>query len=585
MPTDRTIRKLAAIVATDIVGYSRLMERDEAGTLAALRERRKTILVPTVRSHGGRIVKIMGDGALIEFGSAVNAVLGAIELQRRMAAANVDIAPDRHIVLRVGINLADVVGEGSDLYGDGVNIAARLEGQCEAGAICISGKVFEEVADKIGVGGDTGLTVEDMGELSLKNIARQIRAYLLRIGDGPVLAAATAPVQDHRPAIAVLPFLNMSEEAAQEYLVDGITEDIITELSRFRTLLVIARHSSYTFKGKAVDVRTAGQRLGARYVVEGSIRKVGAQLRVTAQLIDTDNGNHVWSERYDRAFADVFAIQDELTTAIVGAVANQVQIADIGKVRRRATANLGAYDNYLRGLELYNQARMRPARDAFERAIAADANFASAHAMLSQSLLEIAMEAWVPAEYKAGFGEALAAGQRAVALDPNDARAHMAVAAAYFIQKSFDLASYHSRIARELNPNDADVIASASYQEAFGDEPERALALLDMARRLCPIQPYWYHEARGIALYGLRRYAEAARTFEQAAVKVTYSYRYLAACYAQMGETEKAQAAVRKSLEQQPNFTLAIWAKEEPYRSAEGLAHMLEGLRKAGLPE
>jgi adenylate cyclase len=587
LPSEPMMRKLAAIVATDVVGYSRLMEIDEAGTLAAVKDRRKTILEPTLRSHAGRIVKVMGDGALIEFASAVNAVNAAVELQRKMAAANETIADDRHIVLRIGINLGEVLGEGSDIYGDGVNIAARLEGACEPGGICISGKVLDEISGKLGPGAEAGLTFEDMGEISLKNITRPIRAHLMRLEPHAPHPAGPA-VRDHRPSVAVLPFANMSGDQEQEYFVDGMTEDIITELSRFRTLLVIARHSSFTFKGKAVDVRAAGQRLGARYVVEGSIRKAGSRLRVTAQLIDTETGNHVWSERYDRDLADVFAIQDELTAAIVGAVAGQVQAADISKARRRSTGSLGAYDSYLRGLELYNQTQMHAAKEQFERAIAADPDFAPAHAMLSQALLEIAMSYWAPEQrelYAATLDQSVAAGQRAIALDPNDAKGHMAVGAVYFLRKSFELAAYHHKTARELNPNDPDVIAAASYQEAFGDEPQKALELMDTARKLSPIQPFWYNEPRGIALYSLRRYAEAAQVFERASAKVPYSYRYLAACYAQLGETAKATAAVKKSLELQPDFTLAEWAKDEPYRSAEQLNHMLEGLRKAGLPE
>ena len=587
MTQERAQRRLAAILAADVVGYSQLMEADEAGTLAALKERRKTILEPTIRSHGGRIVKVMGDGVLVEFGSAVNAVNAAVELQQKMANANETISDDRHIVLRIGINLGDIVGEGSDVYGDGVNIAARLEALSEPAGICISGKVFEETTGKLDAVVEAGLVMEDMGEVSLKNITRPIRAYLVRSLLGRAHLADALLGHDYRPSVAVLPFVNMSGDPEQEYFVDGITEDIITELSRFRILLVIARNSCFTFKGKAVDVRTAGQRLGARYVVEGSIRKIGSRLRVTAQLIDTDSGNHVWSERYDRELQDVFAIQDELTAAIVGAVAGQVQTADIGKVRRRATRSLAAYDEYLRGLEHYNQANIRPAREGFERAIAADPNFAPAYAMLSKTLLGIAMGYWGPEEHKvqAGKEQALAAGQRAVALDPNDARGHAAVGGAYMMLGSFELAAYHHKSARELNPNDADVIAAGSYLEAFGDEPEKALALLDIAKRLCPIEPYWYHEPRGIALYGLRRYAEAADVFERASAKVPYSYRYLAACYAQMGEMAKAKATAAKSLELQPDFHLAEWTKDEPYRSSDGLAHMLEGLRKAGLPE
>jgi TolB-like protein len=305
----KTIRKLAAILVADVVGYSRLIEADEAGTLDVLRQRRKDVLDPTVREHGGRIVKVMGDGVLVEFASAVNAVKAAIALQARMDAANEGLPQARRILLRIGINLGDVIGEGSDIYGEGVNIAARLETLAEPGGLCISAKVHQEVRGRI----DVAMT--DMGEQALKNIDCPVRVYRLNPSDS---GGRPNPVPTSKPSIAVLPFTNMSGDPEQEFFSDGITEDIITELSRFRDLMVIARNSSFAFKGASVSISRVARELGVTYVLEGSVRRSGNRVRITAQLIDAQSGSHIWADRYDREIIDMFAVQDEITQKIVG---------------------------------------------------------------------------------------------------------------------------------------------------------------------------------------------------------------------------------------------------------------------------
>jgi TolB-like protein/class 3 adenylate cyclase len=343
-------RRLATILAADVVGYSRLMERDEAGTITALKSRRKEVLEPLVASHSGRIFKVAGDGVLIEFGSAVNAVQCAIELQQGMTSANASLTEVSRIVLRVGVNLGDVVIEGGDLYGDGVNIAARLESMAEPGGVLISGAAYDQVKNKI----DTGF--EDLGPQSLKNIAEQVRVYRIRLGGEKATTTRPVLALPDKPSLAVLPFTNMSGDPKQEYFADGITEDIITELSRFRSVFVIARYSSFQYRDRAVDVRRIGKELGVQYVVEGSVRKLDTRLRIAAQLIEATTGNHVWSERYDRTLADVFAVQDEVVQAIVARLAGQLAVFEAEKVRRKRTGHLGAYDCYLRGLDEWRSA-------------------------------------------------------------------------------------------------------------------------------------------------------------------------------------------------------------------------------------
>ncbi|EHK55580.1 adenylate/guanylate cyclase domain-containing protein [Allomesorhizobium alhagi] len=383
MADERAKRRLAAIAVADVVGYSRLMETDEAGTLAVLKERRKTVLEPIVRSHEGRIVKVMGDGVLMEFASAVNAVGAALELQEKMAEANTLLNEDRRIFLRIGINLGDIICEGSDVYGDGVNIAARLEALAEPGGICLSAKVRDETRGRL------ELAFEDMREQQLKNIANPVRVF--RVADWAISAAVGPSLSlPDKPSIAVLPFTNMSGDPEQQYFSDGITEDIITELSRSRALFVIARNSSFQYRDKAVDVRRVGRDLGVRYVFEGSVRKMGSRIRITAQLIDAVPGNHLWSERFDRGIEELFDVQDELTQTIVATVAGRLEDAEIRMAANKRTDSLPAYDCLLRGIQRlrgYDPDDNRLARELFEQAVVLDPRYALAHAYLALSLL------------------------------------------------------------------------------------------------------------------------------------------------------------------------------------------------------
>jgi TolB-like protein len=498
-----------------------------------------------------------------------------------MVTANTDQPHERHIILRIGVNLGDVVVEGNDLYGDGVNIAARLEALAEPGGILISGTAHDHIRNK------TKLGFEDLGFQNLKNIAEPVHAYRVA-GTVP-----TAPIPPHtaidKPSIAVLAFTNMSGDPEQQYFSDGITEDIITELSRFHRFVVVARNSSFQYRDKAIDVKRIARELGARYVVEGSVRKAGSRIRITAQLIDAATGNHLWAERYDRDLKDVFMIQDEVVTTIVARLAGQVDNAGLETARRKRTENLAAYDYLLRGLEHLHRAEDEDIEQAccmFESAIALDPRFAQAHAALAIALIfNYWANAYNSPPAQAELDRAVEAASRAVALDGNDAYCHRALAHVHHCRQSFDLAEFHLDVATKLNPNDAELVAYRSWFEISAGRPDAALTWLDRGAQLDPRLNSWYWELRGLALYHLRRYPEAAAAFERWAPAHAWYRRFRAACHAQLGQLDVAHAEAAEALTQDPGFTLTRFAQVEPYRSKASLEHMIDGMRKAGLPE
>ncbi len=417
-------RRLAAILAADVVGYSRLIRADEEGTIAALKALRADLIDPKIVEHHGRIVKLMGDGMLAEFASVVDAVRAAVETQRAVAERNADLPKDKRIEFRVGINLGDVVIDGDDIHGDGVNVAARLEGLAEQGGICISGGVYDQVRDRIDV------PFEDMGEQEVKNIDRPVRVWRWVVGEpvppGPAKADEPLPLPD-KPSIAVLPFTNMSGDPEQEYFSDGITEDIITGLSKNPDLFVISRHSTFAFKGQSVKVKDISRELGVRYVLEGSIRKAGQRIRVTAQLIDATTDHHLWAERFDRKMEDIFAVQDEICGIIlhnVGAAGGKLELSARAAAMHKDTNSLRAYDYYLRGREhayRYRDEGFSEAQELYGKAIELDPEFARAH-----SALAFMYARWIHfgAEDPEGLlAKALEMAQRAVHLDPSDYRA------------------------------------------------------------------------------------------------------------------------------------------------------------------
>ena len=581
MANERVERRLAAILAADVVGYSRLMEMDEAATLSALKARRRNLLEPLVAHHRGRIFKATGDGVLVEFGSAVNAVQCAIDLQRRMADANRGLAEDCQIVLRIGVNLGDVIVEGSDLYGDGINIAARLEGIAEPGGILISGTAHDHIKNKVRVGFD------DLGDQRLKNIAEPVRAY--RIQDMPSVALPQPGAAPDKPSIAVLPFNNMSGNADQEYFSDGISEDIITELSRFRSLIVIARHSSFAFKNRAVTVQQVGRELGVQYVLEGSVRRAGNRVRINAQLVDAQTGAHIWAERLDRDMDDLFAMQDEVTERIVATIANRLEKTEQERAKRKQPEAMGAYDYVLRARAIISESAEtnKLSRALYEKALSLEPTSLPALIGFGWSLSIDWVSRWNDATGDT-LERAYSLARQALALDSSDYRAHLLLGFIQAHRKQAAEALMHYQRAMALNSNDADGAAHMGGLFIDMGRFSEALDWLQKAVRLNPLHPAWYLFGIGEAHYGARQYEQTIAPL-QAAINRFPSFitprRHLAAAYAQMGRLDKARTEIAEIRRLDPSVCLSLYRERIRYNRVEDLDHYLDGLRKAGLPE
>jgi TolB-like protein/Tfp pilus assembly protein PilF len=579
-------RRLAAILAADVVGYSRLMQQDEAGTLAVLKARRSEVLQPLVSKHHGRVVKLMGDGVLVEFGSAVDAVECAVQLQQGMESANADLPDDRRIRLRIGINLGDVMVEGSDLYGDGVNIAARLEALADPGRIVVSRTVFNHVRGKVKLGFD------DLGERPLKNIVEPVRIYRLRSDGESAMAQPTLALAD-KPSIAVLPFQNMSGDPEQEYFGDGIVEEIITALSRMRWLFVIARNSSFTYKGRAVDVKQIGRELGVRYLLEGSVRKAGSRVRITGQLIDSATGAHLWAERFEGGLEDIFDLQDKVTASVVGAIAPKLELAEIERARRKPTESLDAYDYFLRGMAAFYQWTEEANSEAllmFRRAMELDPKFASAYGMAARCYSARKASGWV-SDRAHEIAEATKVARRAAELGKDDAVALTAAGIGFlFVLGDPDEGGDLIDRALALNPNLAIAWANSGWAHMWLGEPEEALERLARAMRLSPQDPQTFsmQTATAWAHFLAGRYAEAASWAEKTLrEQKTYlmALTILAASYALAGRATDARNAMARVRWRDPTLRIANLKETFPIQRSEHLAQLAEGLRQAGLPE
>jgi adenylate cyclase len=579
MAEERVQRRLAAILAADVAGYSRLVGLDERDTLARFKGLRRELVDPKIDEHRGRIVKTTGDGLLAEFASVIDALHCAIEVQRGMQERSREVDLEKRIVFRIGINVGDVVFDGGDIYGDGVNVAARLEALAEPGGICVSGRVQEDARGKLDI------AFEDAGEQQLKNIAWPVRVFRVQLAGKAEPPRPVLALPD-KPSIAVLPFDNMSAESDQVYFSDGITEDIITDLSRFRSLFVIARNSSFQFRSNATDVRRIGRELGVRYVVEGSVRKGGERLRITAQLIDATTGNHLWAERYDRNMADVFAVQDEVVQAIVARIAGHLTIFEFEKVRRKRTEHLGAYDCFLRGLDLWRttgpdaSAKFMP---WLEKSLDLDPQYAEPLTRLSISL---AIQALYNDDYTNGFERALAMANKAVLVDPDNSWSHCALAVVKLVSGSLAASANHFETAMRLNPNDPDqMVWRANYYTYMGNFTA-ARNIIEAAERLNPMPPPWYEVGKAMAEYGLRHYSSAASLLESLGSNIDcWDHCYLAASYERLGRVQAANAEIAKALKMKANLSVKNVISWEPYASPGDLDHLLEPLRRVGLPE
>ena len=573
-------RRLAAIVAADVVGYSRLMEQNETDTFERLRRHRKELFEPEIAKHHGRIFKLMGDGLLAEFASVVDAVECAVTLQRGMAERNSEAPDDRRINLRIGINLGDVIVEGDDCHGEGVNIAARLEEMAEPGGIYVSGAVFEHVRNKV------ELQFEDLGEQSIKNMVESVRVFR---ATGPDAAARGTPDRARKlskPSVAVLPFTNMSGDPGQQYFSDGITEDIITELSRFHELAVVARNTSFQFRDKTVDVRRLGRELGIQYVVEGSVRRMGDRLRITAQLIDAASGNHLWAERFDRDQQEIFAVQDQVVRTIVATLVGRLEAAGAEQAGRKPPMSLAAYECVLRGVAIPygNLETEAERRRMFEKAIALDPGYGRPDALLAHAMFLEWFRDMSGSE--ATLDRAFALAKKAVALDENDGTCQFVLGWLHLFRRSFDLAEQYYQRALELNPNNPEQVARMGFLHVFMGRPDAAIEWLMQAKRLDPyFNPISYCHALGTAYFVAQRYEEAIAAFSRSSTMPVWVQAYLAACHALMGKIDLAKNFAAEVVRLAPDFSSARLVAKEPYKRPSDRELLLDGLRKAGLPE
>ena len=577
-------RRLMAILVGDVVGYSRLMELDEAGTLARLRAHRLELIDPAIAKNSGRMIKTTGDGVLVEFASVVDAVVCGLEIQLRLARRNADVDPDHRMRLRIGINLGDVIVEGDDVFGDGVNVAARLEQLAEPGGICVSSAVYDQLGSKVNV------KFEDQGEQQVKNIERPIRIYRAVLDDADaakaVMPAARPAETAEPPSIAVLPFANMSGEADQEFFADGLTEDIITELSRFKEFLVISRNSTFVHKGKAVNLQEVARSLNVNYVVEGSVRKSGNRVRITVQLIDAARDTHIWAERYDRDLEDIFAIQDEVTASIVATLPGRLEAASQDRIKRKTTENMAAYELVMTAKVLHHRSRCEDnlkAQKLIDQAIALDPGYAHAHAwkacIVGQAWVydwcEVRDSAWrvVNDELKV-----------AMALDDNDADMHRIQAAVRLSRGDHEGAEYHQRRGLALNPNYDLIVVQQGELLTWLGLPEKGIEWLKKAMRLNPHHPerFWNHLGR--AYFVARRYGEAVDAFRRIGQPDKFHLASLAACHAMQGDEATAAAYAADVLAADPGFAVDAYLDTLHYRLESDVAHHREALLKAGLP-
>jgi adenylate cyclase len=578
MAEARVERRLAAILAADVAGYSRLMGIDEEGTLAALKAHRRELIDPKIAEHRGRIVKTTGDGALVEFASAVDAVRCAVDVQRATAARNANTPDERRIEFRIGINVGDVINDNGDIYGDGVNIAARIESLAEPGMVCLSDAAYQQVK------GMLSLDVTDMGEKSLKNIAQPVRVYGVRIE-----RATSPPALPSKPSVAVLPFTNMSGDPEQEYFADGITEDMITSLSQIHWLFVIARNSTFVYKGRAVDVKQVSRELGVRYVLEGSVRRIGNRLRISAQLIDGTTSTHHWAERFDREFTDIFILQDEITRSVAAAIEPRMLAAEGIRSLARSSDDLDAWALVARALTYFwrgSHDDTKAAIGILEQATARYPDYALAHSLLSFSLTTAGHMGWLDQ------AEALRNSRRhvnvAVKLDDNDPWAHLALGYLAMLERRTEESIVAFRRAVELNPNSAVARHQLGRGLAFAGRSDEAIRELELAIRLSPRDPQrpLFDLNMALAHYFAGRFAESAN-LATPACKLRPDHwggrRQLCASLAKAGRVAEARLELERLKKEHHELSIEWMRQHIPLPTVELMERYLDGMRAAGL--
>jgi adenylate cyclase len=583
-------RRLAAILAGDVVGYSRLMGVDEVGTLRALKAIRRELADPAIAAHHGRIVKTTGDGILIEFPSVVDAVACAVAIEEGMVARNAGVPEDKRIVFRIGINIGDIIVDEADIHGDGVNIAARLEALAEPGGICLSDDAYRQVRGKIDA------AFSDMGEQALKNIAQPVRTWHLAIGGEPGSQADT-PAKPQlslpdKPSIAVLPFQNMSGDPEQEYFADGMVEELTAALSRVRSFFVIARNSSFAYKGRAVNVKQVGHELGVRYVLGGSVRKAGGRVRITAQLVEATTGNQIWSDRYDGAIEDIFDLQDRITESVVGAIHPSILLAEIERTKRKRPESLDAYDCVLRAFP--HVWALDPAANALalghlNRAIEIESDYPLALSMSAWCQAQKAIYQWtlLPDEAKA---EALRLAKLAGDMNNDDPMVLTMLCAAHSVVGDLDMASALIEKALALDPNSAIAWNRSGWVNHYFMRPEVAIVQFQRAMRLSPFDPMNFNCLFGIggAHWVAGRYDEALFWIRKGSLEhppMVAIVRIMAACLVRLGRISEAREMVRQRRDDYPDLTISNVIATIPFRDADFVRRYVEDLRKAGLPE
>jgi adenylate cyclase len=583
MSKERVQRRLAAILAADIVGYSRLMGADEAGTLAALRGIWAERFNPAVAAHNGRIVKMMGDGALVEFASAVDAVECAVAIQEAMANYNNARPGIEPIEFRIGVNLGDIVIDGDDIFGDGVNVAARLEGQAQKGGVLVSDSVHVQIKGKV------NSAFMDAGELTLKNIETPVWAWSWASDGAPARTPADAlPGPDDIPSIAVLPFANMSGDPEQEFFADGLVEDIITTLSKLDGLRVIARNSSFVYKGKAVDIREAAKQLGVQYVLEGSVRKGGNRIRITAQLIDASSGSHVWAERYDRSIDDIFAVQDEITLVLATEMQVKLTEGEQARLHYTTTSNVEAWTLWVQGLSYFRQAVTKDntalALSCWQQALALDPASAALNAMLGFIHYVDARFGWWD-DQETATEKARRYADRALDLDPDNPDANTTSSFALLLEGNYDESAAHARRGTQLAPGSADAATFACFVLAFAGYPEEAVLHGERAMTLSPNYPGYYLGHLGNAYRLAGRFDKAIAAFNAYhARNAGFGLSDLVITYQQIDQPEEAKRMAEQLLSIRRDFTIAAWAKTQFRADKAGLEADIAALRAAGLP-